>query len=135
MGMGFGDCPPTLTLLQHSADQLQVNILEDTSTPQYLAAGPDPFHTGFRSFASSGALLFGDPTRYASNIGFRIKAILILVAGLNALLFYWKVNPGMAAWGDRGNPPALAKTVAALSLGIWFSILLLGRLIPYVGTG
>lgn len=79
--------------------------------------------------------LFGDPARYAANIGFRIKVVLIVVAGLNALLFYWKIIPGMNSWGDGGKPPMLAKSVAILSLGIWFSILLLGRLIPYVGTG
>ena len=79
--------------------------------------------------------LFGDPTRYASNIGFRIKLVLIVVAGLNALLFFWKIKPGMNSWGVGDKPPLLAKSVAVLSLGIWFSILLLGRLIPYVGTG
>lgn len=79
--------------------------------------------------------LFEDPARYAANIGFRIKVVLILVAGLNALLFIWKVKPGMNSWGDHSKPPVLAKSVAILSLGIWFSILLLGRLIPYVGTG
>ena len=79
--------------------------------------------------------LFGDPYRYAANIGFRIKAILILVAGLNALWFYIKIKPVMGDWGPDDNPPMIAKTIAVVSLGVWFSILLLGRLIPYVGTG
>ena len=79
--------------------------------------------------------LFGDSQRYFSNIGFRIKAILILVAGLNALWFYWKIKPAMGDWGAHDDTPVLAKTVAVLSLGIWFGVLFLGRLIPYVGTG
>ena len=91
---------------------------------------------GFLINLITGSLfLFGDPARYAANIGFQIKVVLIAVAGLNALLFIWKVKPGMNSWGDGGKPPVLAKSVAILSLGIWFGILLLGRLIPYVGTG
>ena len=79
--------------------------------------------------------LFGDPYRYAANIGFRIKAILILVAGLNALWFYVKIKPIMHSWGPDDEPPLVAKTIAVVSLGAWVCILLLGRLIPYVGTG
>jgi len=92
--------------------------------------------TGFVINLITGTLfLFGDPTRYAANIGFRIKAILIVIAGLNALFFYWKIKPVMANWGHNDKPPVLAKSVAFLSLAVWFSVLLLGRLIPYVGTG
>jgi hypothetical protein len=79
--------------------------------------------------------LFGDPFRYAANIGFRIKFVLIIIAGLNALLFYWKIQPTMKNWGQNTSPPIFAKSVALLSLLVWFSVLLLGRLIPYVGTG
>ncbi len=79
--------------------------------------------------------LFGDPYRYAANIGFRIKAVLILVAGLNALWFYIKIKPIMGSWDPQDDPPLVAKTIAVVSLGAWICILLLGRMIPYVGTG
>lgn len=91
---------------------------------------------GFTMNLVTGVLfLFGDPFRYAANIGFRIKAVLILVAGLNALWFYVQIKPVMASWGPDDEPPLVAKTIAVVSLGAWVCILLLGRLIPYVGTG
>ena len=91
---------------------------------------------GFGINLVTGVLFFfGDPGRYAINIGFQIKMVLVLLAGLNALWFYWKINPVMKSWEPNGNTPALAKTIAWVSLGTWFGVLLLGRLIPYVGTG
>ena len=91
---------------------------------------------GFALNLVTGTLfLFGDPYRYAANIGFRIKAVLILVAGLNALWFYIKIKPIMGSWGSQDDPPLVAKTIAVVSLGAWICILLLGRMIPYVGTG
>ena len=91
---------------------------------------------GFALNLVTGVLfLFGDPYRYAANIGFRIKAVLILVAGLNALWFYIKIKPIMGSWDPQDDPPLVAKTIAVVSLGAWICILLLGRMIPYVGTG
>jgi hypothetical protein len=61
--------------------------------------------------------------------------VLVLIAGLNALWFIWKINPRVASWDVYGDTPTEAKVVAVLSLVAWFGVLLLGRLIPYVGTG
>lgn len=91
---------------------------------------------GFVLNLVSGALfVLGDPARYAVNIGFQIKMILVLIAGLNALWFFCKLNPQIAAWEPHADTPAMAKVVAIVSLGAWFGVLLLGRLIPYIGTG
>lgn len=91
---------------------------------------------GFGLNAITGIIfLFGDPGRYEANIGFRIKAALIVLAGLNAALFYWKIQPDMRHWPASTAPPLAARSLAVLSLICWFGILLLGRLIPYVGTG
>ena len=79
--------------------------------------------------------IMGDPGRYAINIGFQMKMVLILVAGLNVLFFALKINPLIASWERHGDTPVIAKTVAWVSLGAWTAILLLGRLIPYIGTG
>lgn len=91
---------------------------------------------GFGINMTTGILFFfGDPGRYAINIGFQIKMVLVLIAGLNALWFYWKINSVMKTWEPAGDTPVIAKTIAWVSLGTWFSVLILGRLIPYVGTG
>jgi hypothetical protein len=78
---------------------------------------------------------FGDPYRYAINIAFQIKMVLVLLAGLNALLYYVKVEPLLAAVGPHGKTPPLAKAVGAASILLWFGVLTYGRLIPYLGTG
>ena len=91
---------------------------------------------GFGINLTTGFLfVIGDPARYFANIGFRVKMLLVCLAALNALWFYWKINPVMRTWDAHGDTPALAKTIAILSLGTWTGVLLLGRLIPYIGTG
>ena len=91
---------------------------------------------GFGMNLITGCLFFaGDPLRYAANIGFKIKMILVVVAGLNALWYYWKIDKEMHSWDPHGDTPALAKTIAFISLISWTGVLLLGRLIPYIGTG
>ena len=91
---------------------------------------------GFAINLITGSLFFfGDPARYSVNIGFRIKMILVIVAGLNALWFYLRVEPYLKSWEAHGDTPRIAKVIAVASLGTWLGILLLGRLIPYVGTG
>ncbi len=91
---------------------------------------------GFTINLTTGVLFFlGDPGRYAINIGFQIKMVLVLIAGLNALWFILKINPSMPSWDPYGDTPGTAKLIAYVSLGAWFGVLLLGRLIPYVGTG
>lgn len=79
--------------------------------------------------------VWGDPMRYAVNIGFQIKMLLILVAGVNAFVYKWKISPVMHTWHQDEAPPALAKVVAYASIVTWTGVLLLGRLIPYIGTG
>lgn len=91
---------------------------------------------GFGLNLVTGILFFyGDPMRYSVNIGFQIKMILIVIAAVNALVFYWKINPVMHTWDEAARATPLAKTVAYTSLLAWTGVLLLGRLIPYVGTG
>ena len=60
---------------------------------------------------------------------------VIVIAGLNAVWFALRISPVMGTWDPHGDTSRSAKFVAYLSLGCWFGVLLLGRLIPYVGTG
>ena len=91
---------------------------------------------GFGINLATGFLfLMGDPARYTANIGFWWKMFLVLIAGLNALWFWVKINPVMKSWEPHADTPGIAKIIAWVSLGSWFGVLLLGRLIPYIGTG
>ena len=91
--------------------------------------------TGFALNMITGILFFyGDPVTYANSAAFQLKMILIVVAGLNALLYYWKLHSLVHHWTADTDSTALAKMVAWTSLGVWTAVLLCGRLIPYIGT-
>ena len=90
---------------------------------------------GFCINLASGTMFFvGDPMRYSINIGFQIKMLLILVAGLNVVVYQLQVRPQLTGW-NTVSVPTIARLVAIASLVTWGGVLLLGRLIPYVGTG
>jgi hypothetical protein len=61
--------------------------------------------------------------------------ILVLIAALNLLAFY---VTGIAKRADAVTPdgvaPAGAKVVAAVSLVVWFGVILFGRFIMYNDT-
>jgi hypothetical protein len=91
---------------------------------------------GFTLNLITGILFFyGDPMRYAGHTGFQIKMVLVVLAGLNALAYYWKIRPVMHGWDPDADATPLAKVVAYTSLFTWTGVLLLGRLIPYISTG
>lgn len=91
---------------------------------------------GFAINLCTGILfLFGDPERYVINIGFQIKVVLILLCGLNAALYFWKLDGNLDLLEKDGKTTGIAKLVGGASLGLWFGVLIMGRLIPYVGTG
>ena len=79
--------------------------------------------------------LFGDPSRYSINIGFQIKMILVLLAGCNAAIYHLKVEPLFSNLNLKDRLPLVIKITGFTSLTLWTGVLLLGRLIPYVGTG
>jgi hypothetical protein len=79
--------------------------------------------------------LFGDPRTYAANYAFWVKMTFVLLAGLNFLLYYTKVEPQLVRLGPNDATPTLAKAVGVMSLAFWFGVLSFGRLLPYLGTG
>ncbi len=80
---------------------------------------------GFACAVASGSLLLvSAATEVAANPAFRAKLVLILIAGLNAVVFH-------ARGGLRGRD-ALARLQAAASLLLWLSVLAAGRLIAYL---
>ena len=75
---------------------------------------------------------FGDPHRYYPNIAFRIKMLLILLAGLNLVWYQLTVARKIKLVGDSYQPGVDAKCIATLSLSLWVGVILFGRLIPYL---
>ena len=86
---------------------------------------------GFVINLATGVLFFAaDPHMYWPNPAFKLKMGLILLAGLNALVFTVMEQRRVLTLGDDESTGAFTKVTAGLSLGLWLSVLLLGRLLP-----
>jgi hypothetical protein len=71
-----------------------------------------------------------DPFMYWPNPAFKLKMFLILVAGLNALVFTVMEHRHVLVMGDDEKTSTFTRVTAVLSLSLWFCVILLGRLLP-----
>jgi hypothetical protein len=86
---------------------------------------------GFVINLLTGILFFtADPMMYWPNPAFRLKMFLILLAGINALIFTLFEHKPALALGDDDQATTFMKVSAGLSLSLWLVVLLLGRLLP-----
>jgi hypothetical protein len=87
---------------------------------------------GFVLSVITGVLLFSSsPVRNAHNIFFRYKLIALALAGVNAWLFHTGIYRKVADWDRELVVPRRAKIAGALSLALWASIVVSGRMIAY----
>jgi energy-coupling factor transporter transmembrane protein EcfT len=91
---------------------------------------------GFALCALTGWTMFtSNPSAYLDNTAFLVKVILIVIAGINALVFTVVEHPRVAAMGPGDDAPSMARFFAVSSLGLWFAVLLLGRWLPVFTIG
>jgi Family of unknown function (DUF6644) len=108
-----------------------------------LASTRQPYHALRRevlpwtwaSFAvtvASGFLMFiTQAAKYYGNAAFRLKFLLLLLVGLNMLVFELIISRHAAEW-DRGMPvPWPGKIAALFSIGLWISIVFFGRWVGF----
>ena len=87
---------------------------------------------GFAIMVITGLLLFySGPLRAYNNIFFRVKMVLMLLAGLNALLFHVTIFRSVDAWDAAGQPPPRARLAGLLSLLFWSGVVVCGRMQAY----
>jgi hypothetical protein len=87
---------------------------------------------GFAMMFISGSLLFyAIPVRTFQNIFFRIKVAMLILSGLNAWVFHSTVYRRVAKWDQNPVPPRSARVAAVVSLTLWASIIVAGRMIAY----
>jgi hypothetical protein len=79
--------------------------------------------------------LFGDPIRYMMNVSFAIKAWMIVLAGINAIVFWVAAMPVLEKTWPHEDTAGWLKLIGLTSLLLWTGVLCFGRLIPYLGTG
>ena len=82
----------------------------------------------------SGAFIFtSDAVRFATHPFFQAKMALMLVAGLNALLFHKVIFKNVEKWDYTATTPIQAQLAGAISILSWIGILVSGRWIGYSG--
>jgi hypothetical protein len=82
-------------------------------------------------FLTGGWLFSAEASKLYHSPAFRIKMMLLSLAGLNALIFHLTVYRRAAEWDDVPVAPMRARVAGLLSLVLWIGIIAAGRSIAY----
>ncbi len=83
----------------------------------------------------TGSLMFiTNASVYYHNFYFRAKMLMLVLSGVNILIFELTAGRKIHRWDKDRSAPRAGKAVAALSLAIWISIIIMGRLIGFTTT-
>jgi FtsH-binding integral membrane protein len=88
--------------------------------------------TGFTAMILSGAILFAaEAVKCYNSPFFRVKVILIGVAGLNAWIFHKTVFRDITNWDNATSTHWRAKLAGGCSLAVWIAVVAMGRALAY----
>jgi hypothetical protein len=89
----------------------------------------------FAASVITGTLMFiGNATSYYENTPFRVKLVLLLLAGLNMLFFQLVTFRSVARW-DSERPPGAARAAGMISISLWCGVIGFGRWIGFTAGG
>ena len=91
---------------------------------------------GFVVAVITGSLLFSSAAlKYFNNTPFRLKMVLLLLAGTNMVIFHVVTERSIHHWDEHPSPPMVAKVTGALSLLFWCGVIAAGRWIGFTDSG
>jgi hypothetical protein len=80
----------------------------------------------------AGSLMFvSAAAKYIVDLPFQLKMGLIVLAGVNMLVFHRFTYPSVDFWDKDLPPPFRAKLAAGLSLALWIGVVTCGRLVSF----
>ncbi len=82
-------------------------------------------------FATGLALATGFATRAYVNLFFRLKIAALVLAGINAAVYHLGVERRIAEWNEDRLPPVPARAAGLISIAMWASVILAGRMMAY----
>ena len=89
----------------------------------------------FALTALTGMLMFiTNAVVYFHNVYFRAKVVLLVLAGINMLVFELTARRTVQRWDRSPSAPTAGKIVATLSLVIWVAVIFAGRMIGFTAT-
>lgn len=106
-----------------SRDRGVIQLAEDTLPWTWSA---------FVVAAITGALMFvSAATSYYDNVPFRIKLVLLALAGINMAVFHFSAWRAVHDWNLTLPTPRAARIAGSLSLAFWVSVVVAGRWIGF----
>jgi hypothetical protein len=125
-----------LTIVAGSIAMLDLRLLGITSRDRpvsQVAADILPWTwTGFSLAALSGFLMFSSAaTKYFGDVPFRLKMLLLVIAGLNMAAFHGLTYRRVAEWDAAVKLPLAARLAGGLSLLLWIGIVFCGRWVGF----
>ena len=87
---------------------------------------------GFAINATSGTFfLMNAPDQYVYNPAFHLKMLCVILAGANAVLFYLTMFRRVKGLEPGAQEPVLTKLSGAVSLVLWITVIVCGRMITF----
>lgn len=114
-----------LRLLGWAARQQRVSRLAARLIPWAWIGFCVQVITGVLLFSSEAVKIYGNPA-------FRLKMLLLFVAGVQALIFQTTVSQKLPSWDERPSLPLAAKLIGLSSILLWVGIVTAGRFIGFV---
>lgn len=78
--------------------------------------------------------LVATPDQYMSNISWWLKALFLVIAGLNVLLFELTQRVNADAMLPGADTTPMLKMIGGVSLISWFMVLVWGRMLAFLGN-
>ena len=108
--------------------------LASTSRP-FTAIASDVLKWTWLAFAvtvMTGLLMFvTNAGTYYNNASFRTKMALLVLSGVNMMVFELTASRSVQGWDRHAAAPAAGRIVAAVSLVLWLSVIFLGRWVGF----
>jgi hypothetical protein len=71
---------------------------------------------------------------YYHNLFFRLKMAMLVLGGLNVLMFELTAKRSIQRWDNESSAPAAGRTAAAVSLILWIAVIFMGRWVGFTTT-
>jgi hypothetical protein len=91
--------------------------------------------TAFVFAVVTGSALFASHSvGYAQNLQFRMKLLLLVLAGANMTTFHFIMGRSRHSWSEAGMTPWQGRVAGAISLALWIGVVAFGRWIGFAGV-
>jgi hypothetical protein len=77
------------------------------------------------------ALFYSKPLFFWSNVFFRVKLVVLLLALVNAAAFHFGIERKLLDWDTSPSTPTAAKLAGMSSMALWAFAIVFGRFIAY----